>query len=273
MRAIHAFIVACMALMLCGGCFKYSQEIWINGDYSARIVTDFGLAHQISALSSLGGQDPVADMRQQYEQSKADLAADKNFRQVALSESDDEDYHYFKFEADVRDVTQLGDASRKLSPRGGAPGGGGEEAPSFGFTREPGHKLRFSMPLSQMAQRPDDGGEPFGGMGKALALSMLSGRYFTVTLHAPKILETNGELSADGKTATWKYSLAGIISGEAPPADIEAVIAMPNPLVPILLIGGGIVVLVIIVLLSLAIVRRRRRAGPAPAPPEPPAPA
>ena len=53
-EAIHAFIVACMALMLCGGCFKYSQEIWINGDYSARIVTDFGLAHQISATTGLG---------------------------------------------------------------------------------------------------------------------------------------------------------------------------------------------------------------------------
>jgi hypothetical protein len=272
-KCLIAVALICV-LGACCGCFEYSQEIWVNKDYSGRIVADFGVSEQMTALGGMGGYDPVQELRQGYTENKAQLEADPNVKSASLTERSEEGFHYFKFDVSLKDITKLGEAGRALEPRGEALGGDApEQMPPFEIARTDKGDINLRLALGEMAARRPQIDDPFSGMGQAMALSMLSGRYFTVTLHAPGPISGNGELSEDKRTATWKYSIAELFSGKSPSADIEARIDMPSPLLKLLLAAGVALALIAIVLIVLGLTRKRKpRAKPeyptaAPAPP------
>lgn len=269
-------IVLITVLALCCGCFEYSQEIWVNPDYSGRIVADFGIAEQLISMSALGGGDPVGEVRAGYEKNKAELESDPNVKSVSLTEKSDADMHHFVFDVSLKDVTRLGRVGEAMEPN---PGALGEDAPrkrpAFELTRVKNGDVSFHMSLSGMARRPRDDGDAFSGMGEAMGLSMLSGRYFTVTLHAPKFTSTNGQLSEDKRTATWKISLAELMSSKGAANDLQAEIDMPNPLLLLIFAAAALLALIAIVLIISGLMRRRKPRAvveyPIAPPPAPPA--
>ncbi len=286
MRKCMIAVALLCVLGACCGCFEYSQEIWVNKDYSGRIVADFGISEQMTALGGMGGFDPVQELRQGYEENKAQLEADPNVKSASLAERSEDGYHYFTFDVSLKDITRLGEAGRALEPRGEALGEGApQRMPPFEITRTDKGDIKLRMALGEMATQRPGGGDPFSGMGQAMALSMLSGRYFTVTLHAPGPITGNGELSEDQRTAKWQYSVGELMGGKAPSADIEAEIDMPNPLLKLLLLAGIALALIAVVLIVVGLTRKRAvRVKPEyptavppapsvdtpPAPPEPP---
>lgn len=258
MRNAWLAVALITVLALCCGCFEYSQEIWVNPDYSGRIVADFAISEQLLSMSALGGGDPVGDVRAGYEKNKTELQSDPNVKSVSLTESNAESMHHFVFDVSLKDVTKLGRVGEAMEPN---PGALGEDSPrgrpAFELTRVKGGDVSFHMSLSGMARRPREDGDAFSGMGEAMGLSMLSGRYFTVTLHAPKFTSANGELSADKRTATWKISLAELLSGKGAPDDLQAEIDMPNPLRLLLIAGAAALVLLALVLIVSGLRRKR----------------
>ena len=48
-------------------------------------------------------------------------------------------------------------------------------------------------------------------MAMVMMTPMLAGKYITVTVHAPLIETSNGEISADNKTTIWKKPLVDLI--------------------------------------------------------------
>jgi hypothetical protein len=264
--------VALMAVLtVCCGCFEYSQEIWVNPDYSGRIVADFGISEQLLSMSALGGGDPAGQVRAGYEKNKAELQADPNVKSVSLAEKSDDSLHHFIFDVSLKDVTKLGRVGEAMEPDPGALGGDAPQGrPAFELTRVKGGDISFHMSLSGMAQRPREGGDAFSGMGEAMGLSMLSGRYFTVTLHAPKFTSTNGELSEDKRTATWKISLAELMSGKGAMDDLQAEIDMPNPLRLLIIAAAALLALIAIVLIVSSLLRKRKPRAPVQYPTAPP---
>lgn len=278
MRKCLIAVALLFVLGACCGCFEYSQEIWVNKDYSGRIVADFGVSEQMTALSGMGGFDPLQKLRDGYAENKAQLEADKNVQSTSLTERSDGGYHYFTFDVSFKDITKLGDAGRALEPKPEALGEDGpQRMPPFEIARTDKGDVRLHMALGEMAARRPGEGDPFSGMGEAMALSMLSGRYFTVTLHAPGPITGNGELSEDKLTSTWQYSLGELMGGKSPSADIEAEIDMPNPLLKLLLAAGIALGVIAIVLIIAGLARRRKPpvkpeyATAAPPAPQPPA--
>jgi hypothetical protein len=267
MRACLVATALLLVLVLCCGCFEYSQEIWVNKDYSGRIVADFGLSEQLVSMSSMGGGDPIGDVRKGYEQNKAKIEADPNVKSTALKEETRDGYHHFILDVSLKDITKLGQVGEALEPDTGALS---EDAPrqrtAVAIERIEKGDIRFSMSLSGMATRGSQQDDPFSGMGQAMMLSMFSGQSFSITLHAPGPISGNGKLSEDKRTATWEYSMGELIGGKTPPADIEAVIDMPDPLLKLLLYAGAGLGLIALVLIVLGLTRKRKPRTTAPEP-------
>ena len=57
----------------------------------------------------------------------------------------------------------------------------------------------------------------------AMMAPMLAGKYITVTVHAPGIESSNGEISSDNKSTTWKKPLIDIIRHPDQPHRFEMV--------------------------------------------------
>jgi hypothetical protein len=51
---------------------------------------------------------------------------------------------------------------------------------------------------------------------------MMTGRYWTVTLHTPKLIEGNGKLSEDKKTVSWRMPLYDLLLDEDYAYDMQA---------------------------------------------------
>jgi hypothetical protein len=51
---------------------------------------------------------------------------------------------------------------------------------------------------------------------------MMAGRYWTVILHTPKIIEASGELSEDSKTVSWRVPLYDLLNDPEYAFDMQA---------------------------------------------------
>ena len=51
---------------------------------------------------------------------------------------------------------------------------------------------------------------------------MMTGRYWTLTLHSPKIVTANGKISEDKKTVSWRVPLYDLLINEQYAFDMQA---------------------------------------------------
>jgi hypothetical protein len=61
---------------------------------------------------------------------------------------------------------------------------------------------------------------------------MFAGRFWTVTLHAPKIAETNGQANATSNLVEWKIPMTQIASEKPPYKELTARVQMPSIVSP-----------------------------------------
>ncbi|WEJ31984.1 hypothetical protein [Devosia sp. SD17-2] len=84
------------------------------------------------------------------------------------------------------------------------------------------HRFEMTWPLSTMApEKPASGGIDTSGMMTA----MFAGRSISMGVTAPKIIETSGDLSADGRSASYSFPLAMAIQRGQPDLKFYAVFA------------------------------------------------
>jgi hypothetical protein len=72
-----------------------------------------------------------------------------------------------------------------------------------------------------------DAGEDFA---KGMMAMMFEGKSFSVTLHAPKIEATNGELAEDGQSVTWDFPFAELVMDEGEIDALEAEVVLSKSL-------------------------------------------
>jgi hypothetical protein len=267
MRILSAAALLCMIVLL-AGCFEFQEEIWVNRDGSGRVAADLGISETLLAMGALGGGDPGAELRQSYADGKRRAEADPNVKSVKLTENSAEGMHHFLVDVSLKKITELGGTLDALSPNGDAFGDSAptREAPPFRLERLRNGDLEFRLSLDMPDRRGGDesgaddewarSGEEFG---QAMALSVLSGRYFTVILHAPRFISTNGEVDKSGKTCTWRISLADLMAHKGTPSELAATIDMPNPLLPLIAAAATLAVIAALALIGASLARMRRR--------------
>lgn len=270
-------LFAALCVTLLTGCFEFSEEVWINDDLTGRVKVEFGVSEALIALGREMEQDPLAELRASYEETKQKLEGHPNVESVTVEEYSEGGLHRMALDVRVRDIREIDDEfTSRLTGRSllGDAAGDSMKPPSWNLRFRPVSRRRVEFiqeiivnadkatnPGMPRVPNPDE--EPFNqfgeAMGRAMLASMFGDRYITVTLHAPHIQNTDGRLNEDQTTVEWKIPLLDLVSDELIHRELRAEITLPVRWVSWPVAGIGLAVLALIAALVW-----RARAGRVP---------
>ncbi|MBI2299772.1 MAG: hypothetical protein HYU66_12670 [Armatimonadetes bacterium] len=241
--------------LLLTGCLEVNEEIWIGRGGRGRMSLDVTVDEAASVLELVGRKDPVADVRAKLEKAKQQLAQDRNVFNVEARESGEAGQRRFHLAFEFRRAVRLGDSTAGFLQLTTEPAGLGklklrqvlavpkpEGAVEAGF-RPAGEGLDELGPLGEV-------------ISKAVASGLLGGKSYTVRIHAPKVISSNGASLDGGRAAQWEYPIGELVTADSPVA-LECELAVPPS--AWIALGPGLVAAVLAVVLLL-LLRRKRRA-------------
>lgn len=189
--------------LLLSGCYDLTEELWINSDGSGRMKFTIGLAENLVAMIESSGES--ADFCENAIRDKSKIENNDLVSSVSISKYNEAgmlfctidisvtDFRHFK---EVRNIAIEGDYDKYEFP--------------FAIDDLGGGRIRISQDFTNLG-RDDPKQSEMDKMGQEMAMAlmspMLAGKYITVIVHAPKIESSNGTISADNKTTTWKKPL------------------------------------------------------------------
>ena len=274
--------VGALGLVLCSGCFEVSQEVWIRDDHTGRVRMEFGVSEAWVMLGAEADADPMAELRQSFAEAKQELDADENVAGCLMEEYSHEGLRYLVLDVELRDAAQLSAAGLpgalgKGAFMGAAPAEGVDvPESSTRFVRLPNGNVEFLQVLDTgdadadaAPAAPDD---PMVAMGEAMGRAMLAGmfgnRAITVTLHAPHIVSTNGQVNEERTTVVWRVPLADVLGQETFHQELRAEYEPPIAWSDWILLAAGLWVgFMVFVVVATRVRRRRVRAAASDAPP------
>lgn len=223
-KAIRASGKYGLALLLClplAGCLDVNQEIWVYDDGRGRMTTEVGLHEQLMLMQGKQSDESVCDSffeKKEFLEKQADVESVvyKTYKQGGV----------FYCVSDIRvsdftKLTNLQDASLK---------GSAIEANKDDFQTE------FSLKLQQDGNGffrqhiRNQSGDPGKHKLEAHAEKftnvimghLMTGRYWSLTLHTPKIVDANAKISEDNKTVSWRVPLYDLLTDEQYAFDMQA---------------------------------------------------
>ena len=217
-------ILGLATCLLLSGCYDLTEELWINSDGSGRMKFTIGLAENLVVMIESGGQS--ADFCENAIRDKGKLEANELITSLAISKKNEAGMLFctidigvtdFRRFAKVRNIAIQGDYDKYEFP--------------FVIQDLDEGRIRISQDFSNLG-RDDPEQSDLAKISQQMAMAMMSpmlaGKYITVTVHAPMIESSNGEISADNKTATWKKPLVDLFREPDQPHIFEMVMLI-NP--------------------------------------------
>jgi hypothetical protein len=217
-----------LVLALAGaGCFSMTQEIWIHADGTGRVLLDVGFSDQLLAMGGQGaGGGPAAQLRAEMEKTKAEMAADPTVSAVETSERSEGGMRHFVMDVRLRSATGMKSVKGLAGPHGEAARTNDvrvEELPN-------GHLLfagRYEVPPNpQLDELRNDEDPTADAAMRGMMAGFFADKYFTVRLHAPRIVSANGTLDAERRTVEWKTPMVEVIAPGAVLPEMRAEIDM-----------------------------------------------
>ncbi|HZI14343.1 MAG TPA: hypothetical protein VE153_28515 [Myxococcus sp.] len=229
-------LLALVPLLTLTGCFDVLEELWLHPDGSAKLVVDLAVPKSLTGLAQLaGGKDLQAVVREQQASAEAEVRKDPNVTQLVLREEEKGDRVHFVYELSVKDATKLPQLYQRIFQHTSA----GEGAPpgdwDFRLEREGGDYVfvrRLTPAAAGTGDRDSGDGTERAAreIGKGLARALLGDNHFTVIVHGPAILESNGTVNEKKDTVQWKLSLAELMDVPAEGRELRAVVSGGEPL-------------------------------------------
>lgn len=187
------FTLALLGLLL-GGCINIQQEYWLKADGSAQVSVDLGMSN---ALLSLGGNGASAQPANPFQDLKKEFNSSPLVKNLKVREYSDKDLQHIALSFEVDNFEKY------LQNQ---PQGQGELA--ITLTRQPNGSVVFKQ-----LTRLNAGDQPSGLDPKAME-PLFKDLYWTVTVHVPQVVSTNGT-RLDDRTVQWKIPMADVFSGKA----------------------------------------------------------
>jgi hypothetical protein len=227
------WLLALLALLTLTGCLDILEEIWIQADGSARVTIDIAVPKSLLDLLKAKEKEPFADLRAKAQAAEAELKKDPDVVKFEFREFDDGGQYHLIYELTVKDATKLGEVQSRAMARA-AESRKGADAKDFGFhiERTSGGQYVFTQRLGEPKAGTEDGESPEDAvkskLAQQMAQAMFANNYFTVRVHGPAILETNGRLNEQKDMVEWKYNLAALMGG-AEKTELRAVVQAAPP--------------------------------------------
>ena len=211
--------ITLLTILLLSGCYDFSEELWINADGSGRMKFTIGLAENLIAM--IEGSRESADFCDKAIKDKTRLDNNVLITSFAITKSNEAGMHYCTIDIGVIDFRNFGEVRNNVIE-------GDYDNYEFPFViEELGEgRIRISQHFDNLGRDGPEQSE-IEKVGQEMAMvmmtPMLAGKYITVTVHAPKIESSNGEISTDSKTVTWKKPLIDLVRSPEKPHKFEMV--------------------------------------------------
>jgi hypothetical protein len=201
------------------GCYDLTEQLWINSDGSGRMKFTIGLAENLAAM--IEGSGESADFCEKAIKDKNKLENNVLITSVVITKHNEAGMNYCSIDIDVKDFRNFAEVRNNIIE-------GDYDNYEFPFSIiELGEdRIGISQEFSNLGRDgPNQSEIEKAGQEMAMAMMapMLAGKYITVTVHAPGIESSNGEISANNKTTVWKKPLIDIIRHPDQPHRFEMV--------------------------------------------------
>lgn len=212
-------IITILTTLLVSGCYDLTEQLWINSDGSGRMKFTIGLAENLAAM--IEGSGESADFCEKSIKDKNKLENNVLITSVAITKHNEAGMNYCSIDIDVKDFRNFVEVRNNIIE-------GDYDNYEFPFSIiELGDgRIGISQEFSNLGRDgPNQSEIEKAGQEMAMAMMapMLAGKYITVTVHAPGIESSNGEISSDNKSTTWKKPLIDIIRHPDQPHRFEMV--------------------------------------------------
>ena len=220
-----------LSLLLClplAGCLDVDQELWVYGDGSGRMKIELGLHGQTG--TSQGNGNAGNNRCDGYFEEKSILEKHEGVESVERKSYIEGGVFYCVADIKVSDFTLL-QTVQEASLRGSAIDANRNAFQSeFTLTNKDGHGY-FRLHVRNQAADPDKHKllQHVEQFTNVLTGSMMTGRYWSVTLHTPDLLDANGTKNEDSKTATWRVPLYDLLVDEHYAFDMQATFEVNKP--------------------------------------------
>ena len=200
-------VITLFIILLLSGCYDFTEELWINANGSGRMKFTIGLAENLTAL--IDGGRKSADFCDKAIKDKNKLEKNALISALSITKSNQAGMHYCTIDIDVIDFRNFGEVRNNVIE-------GNYNNYEFPFVIEEldEGRIRISQDFGNLGRDGPEQSE-IEKVGQEMAMAMmtpmLAGKYITVTVHAPIIESSNGELSADNRTTVWKKPLVDLI--------------------------------------------------------------
>jgi len=195
----------CTASLLLAGCFDLNQSIVINDDRTASY--EMNLQMSSALISMLAMQDPGeaqdGDFTSRFCQENKTIDRDVP-EGLDLSIKS-----YFKEDNLVCSYRMSGPLEKfgELDMQGSADQGSGILV-NIAVLEDEQVEISSTFDFSDFSEAGESGGDSMEEMASRMMGAMLAGRAMRWSVTAPEVIESNGEISEDGTTATWELPLS-----------------------------------------------------------------
>ena len=259
MKRPRWLLISALVLLavLLGGCINIQQEYWLKADGSAQVSMDIGMSTALLSMGSSSGggtstSNPFQDIKKEFD------STNPYIKNVKVREYTDKDLQHIALTFDVPNFELFLKNQTKQ-----------EGELDITLAHQPNGNILFTQ-ITQLNAASDQ----TSGLDPSSMSSMFKDMYWTVTVHVPQVISTNG-IRMDNNTVQWKIPMADVFAGKAPAS-------LTVEYKPVGEIGGGLLggsgsgstagtVLIVVVLLVLALgggaafyfLVLRKRAAPA----------
>lgn len=198
-------ISLCAVALLLSGCFDLHQSFTVNDDSTASYEMNLRLSSAMISMLAMAdsgdGQDENLTTRicNDNELINKDIPEDMD---VAVKS-------FFKEDNLVCNYKITGPLERfsELNMRGDTEQGGGDLV-AIVLLDDNQIQITSVFDFSEWDPAQDEDDEPMNEMAKQMMGAMMAGRTMRWSVTAPQIIESSGEVSDDGRTATWELPLS-----------------------------------------------------------------
>ena len=244
-RVMVLATVLMLTALLLSGCFNMTQEYTFEKDGSGKAMMDVGMSEGLIAMAQ-SSDDTMFDLAEiQIAWSDNPYASNIQVNEASM----DDGYRHVTVSADVSDMAGFLQTWQQ----------GDDGLMAITIETLDNGNVRYHQVIDLATNTSSSGNDEFGQMGAGMMADAMKDQFWTLRLHTPNMVDTNGEWDSKTKTVEWRIPIARLMNDKV---EISAEFSLGSGFPTWLLIVTGIAILFLFIAASIVIVILLRHKGP-----------